>query len=126
MGRYDEVKIRRRWMWAGIAVQLLVLFFFKYTEPIASALTGLSPSSNNYAFVRIILPIGISFYTFQDKLLYFSSIKLSIRYLLWIPQGRETLGIFCGILDLFSTIDFRPHRAFGKFFKTTSSAIPKS
>jgi alginate O-acetyltransferase complex protein AlgI len=59
---------RRRWLWVSLAGNLGMLAFFKYwnffTESAASMLTeiGLEP---NLPMLEIILPVGISFYTFQ-------------------------------------------------------------
>jgi D-alanyl-lipoteichoic acid acyltransferase DltB (MBOAT superfamily) len=59
---------RRRWLWVSLAGNLGMLAFFKYwnffTESAASLLTeiGVEP---NLPLLRIILPVGISFYTFQ-------------------------------------------------------------
>jgi D-alanyl-lipoteichoic acid acyltransferase DltB (MBOAT superfamily) len=59
---------RRRWLYAGIAANLLGLFVFKYLSPTA-ALTGqvlnrfgVGPGSIEF---DILQPIGISFYTLQ-------------------------------------------------------------
>jgi alginate O-acetyltransferase complex protein AlgI len=61
---------RRRWLLrAGLAVNLAILFFFKYfnffIESAAQLLgaVGLNPS---LPMLNIVLPVGISFYTFQS------------------------------------------------------------
>jgi alginate O-acetyltransferase complex protein AlgI len=59
---------RRRWLWISLVGNLGMLAFFKYwnffTDSAADLLTslGLEP---NLPMLRIILPVGISFYTFQ-------------------------------------------------------------
>jgi alginate O-acetyltransferase complex protein AlgI len=57
---------QRAWMTAGVVVNLLVLFSFKYGG-LAAATVGFTPSSGSLAhqLVTLPLPIGISFYTFQ-------------------------------------------------------------
>ncbi len=47
----------RQWLWGGIALLLLVLIFFKYTGLLLSTLKLPAPS--------LLLPLGISFYTFR-------------------------------------------------------------
>jgi alginate O-acetyltransferase complex protein AlgI len=69
IGRTDDPKIRKRLLLASIVVNLGVLGFFKYFNffvDSAGALLedlGLNP---NLPLLRIILPVGISFYTFQS------------------------------------------------------------
>lgn len=55
---------RRLYLWFSVIVNLTFLGYFKYTNFIlesSSALMGW-----NYTFHKIILPVGISFYTFQS------------------------------------------------------------
>jgi alginate O-acetyltransferase complex protein AlgI len=70
----------RIWLWIGVFVNLLVLGYFKYVnfflDNIQMLLTwwgiqGIAPA------VRILLPIGVSFYTFQ-----------AISYVLEVYYGR--------------------------------------
>ena len=69
LGRTDDPKARKRLLLASIVVNLAVLGFFKYFNffvDSAGALLedlGLSP---NLPLLRVILPVGISFYTFQS------------------------------------------------------------
>lgn len=64
----DIPRTRKLWLFASTACNLSVLFFFKYfhffadTAQRAFALTGVSFSIHT---LNIILPLGISFYTFQ-------------------------------------------------------------
>ena len=63
-----DQKQRRRLLWISIAVNLGTLAFFKYCNFfIASAVAGLSAMGieTSITSLKIILPVGISFYTFQ-------------------------------------------------------------
>ncbi len=55
---------RNAWLVAGLALNLGALFVFKYADFAAAALAGATGWQAH--LVRIALPIGISFYTFQQ------------------------------------------------------------
>jgi alginate O-acetyltransferase complex protein AlgI len=65
----QDESVRKRWLAASIVVNLTILGFFKYfdffMESVAQAASeiglGFSPRT-----LRIVLPVGISFYTFQS------------------------------------------------------------
>lgn len=63
----DAVK-RKRWLWVSLISNLGMLMFFKYFNffidnfIVAFSLFGVKPE---YKTLQIILPVGISFYTFQ-------------------------------------------------------------
>jgi alginate O-acetyltransferase complex protein AlgI len=62
--REERPVYRRIYLWFSVIVNLTFLGFFKYTNFIldsGNALFGL-----NNSFYKIILPVGISFYTFQS------------------------------------------------------------
>jgi alginate O-acetyltransferase complex protein AlgI len=50
-------------LWTGIGLNLVLLGFFKYLSPLANELPGLFGQSD--LVQRVILPLGISFWTFQ-------------------------------------------------------------
>ncbi len=58
-----EGKERLKWMWFIVVVDLLPLFYYKYTNFFIEILRELT--SSNFSPLSIILPVGISFYTFQ-------------------------------------------------------------
>jgi alginate O-acetyltransferase complex protein AlgI len=68
----DDPRARRRWLAASLAVNFGLLIFFKYTyfiEGNVRALLGLfnsSPPTLEQLGVAIVLPLGISFYTFKS------------------------------------------------------------
>lgn len=65
----EEERIKRRWMYASLAINLGLLFFFKYyfflSDNFAS-LASIFGVEAAFPLINIILPIGISFYTFQS------------------------------------------------------------
>src|SRR5262245_24085109 len=59
----------RRWVAASVAVNLLFLGFFKYFNffvDSADALLALLGLPSFQAHLQVVLPVGISFYTFQS------------------------------------------------------------
>ncbi|MFK7957302.1 MAG: MBOAT family protein [Lysobacterales bacterium] len=61
INRYRE----RRWLVLGITINLGVLVYFKYTYFIAGVVDEVLGTSASVVFSHILLPIGISFFTFQ-------------------------------------------------------------
>lgn len=68
IGRNDDLRVRRRWLTASLGVNLGILGFFKYFDFFAS---GVQASARvfgvelDFLHLQILLPIGISFYTFK-------------------------------------------------------------
>jgi len=66
--RADKQKQRRVYLIAGVAANLLILCVFKYynffLENVAYVLMGLGADPSRY-YLHILLPVGISFYTFK-------------------------------------------------------------
>ncbi len=66
--RATSVGVRRAWLWTSLAINLGILGFFKYYNFFAAnleALLGLVGLSMSWHIKNLILPLGISFYTFQ-------------------------------------------------------------
>ena len=63
IGRSESRGARRAWLAADLAIMLGLLAYFKYAMWIAGTLQGLFGVPE--AIPNIVLPIGISFYTFQ-------------------------------------------------------------
>ncbi len=60
--------VRRFWLWATLVTSLGVLFFFKYFNFLADSavsLVNLFGGQADDIVLKLILPVGISFYTFQ-------------------------------------------------------------
>jgi len=79
IGRRIETSVdpsRRRWMVFGVALNLGFLGFFKYADFFLSNLSAVS--GQTFEPLAIVLPIGISFFTFQQ-----------IAYLVDVAEGRS-------------------------------------
>ena len=63
ISRQTKRSAQRLWMILGVALSLVFLFYFKYFGFFTDIFTGLFGYNN--PFPKPVLPIGISFYTFQ-------------------------------------------------------------
>ncbi len=66
--REAQKKIRKRWMLAALLFNLGIMAVIKYTNFVIYNVNGIlsaSGSTQQLSFVNIIMPMGISFYTFQ-------------------------------------------------------------
>jgi len=75
--RYDQVRAERFWLTVGVALNLLVLGAFKYANFFAANVDLLA--GTHFSFGNIILPLGISFFTFE-QIGYLVDIKRGHRY----------------------------------------------
>ena len=57
--------VARRLLWANVMVNLGILFLFKYYDFFAGSLAALLGLEAEGVLLRLVLPVGISFYTFQ-------------------------------------------------------------
>ena len=97
MGKIKQKRIRKKYLIISILVNLGILFCFKYfnffNDSIRSILTNLSLSFN-IPYLQVLLPIGISFYTFQ-----------TISYSIDVYRGKikpeKHLGIFALYVSFF-------------------------
>ena len=73
-------RVARRWpVWAGIALNLVVLGIFKYADFFAASIAALGGRVHDPW--NIVLPLGISFFTFQQ-----------ISYLADLGRGHDQAG----------------------------------
>ena len=63
--RTEKVWVKRTLLTLALTVSLGVLFFYKYFDFLSSSITGLFAPSTDPVLLNLILPVGISFYTFQ-------------------------------------------------------------
>ncbi len=62
------LRAKKTWLWLSLTVNLGILGYFKYFNFFASSFVDLASSLGfgvSYTTLHIILPVGISFYTFQ-------------------------------------------------------------
>jgi alginate O-acetyltransferase complex protein AlgI len=94
--RSPSPAVRRAWMVASVAVDLSVLGFFKYYDFLAGNLAGLLPGMA-LPLLHVVLPIGISFYTFH-----------TISYIVDVARGRvratHNLFEYLAYVSLFSQL----------------------
>jgi alginate O-acetyltransferase complex protein AlgI len=91
-----EAKTRQAWLVSGIVIGLVFLGFFKYFNFFIDSLNFLfTPVSWRLQTLNIILPLGISFYTFE-----------SLSYL--IDIDRETVAPAKSLLDYALFMAFFP------------------
>ncbi|MCQ2498007.1 MAG: MBOAT family protein [Lachnospiraceae bacterium] len=60
----ESLKIRKLIMIAGIVINLALLFYFKYMNFFITNINSVFGSS--FSLMNVVLPLGISFYTFQQ------------------------------------------------------------
>jgi alginate O-acetyltransferase complex protein AlgI len=97
MGRTTDRKVRRKWLLGSLVANLGVLFFFKYFNFFNHSVKGVLDSlSIPYGFegFDILLPVGISFYTFQ-------TLSYSIDVYYGKNQPEKHLGIFALYVSFF-------------------------
>lgn len=63
MGKAEKKKARKPWLWLSLASNLGLLGFFKYYNFFLENVNHVSGADLQY--VKFLLPVGISFYTFQ-------------------------------------------------------------
>lgn len=69
MEKYEERSRRRPYMWFSVLANLGLLFTFKYfnffSEQASQLMQWMVPGANYSIYLDVLLPVGISFYTFQ-------------------------------------------------------------
>ena len=63
MGAVGEPRNRKLWLWISLIGNLSMLGYFKYTNLLVGTWNDLTPWPIDW---RVLLPVGISFYTFQS------------------------------------------------------------
>ena len=98
----DDAGIRKALLIAGVAANLLVLGFFKYFDFFAEqagSLLTLFGIGQDAPLMQVILPVGISFFTFQG-----------ISYVVDVHRGRVPAA---RLLDILLLMSFFPHLVAG-------------
>ena len=110
-----ETSVKRKWLVAlGVAVNLLILGFFKYygffIEQMADLLTRVG-WERDLPLLQIVLPVGISFFTFQG-----------ISYV--VDVHRRTTEPAKSLLDVMLLMSFFPHLVAGPIVRA-SDLLPQ-
>ncbi len=107
LGRTDAPGYRRAWLSISLLNNLGLLAFFKYFNFFRENFVQLADQIGwqvNAGTLEIILPVGISFYTFQ-----------TLSYTIDVYRRRleptESLTHYLAFVSLFSSIGCRPDRA---------------
>ena len=95
------------WLWGNILLNLGILFFFKYFNFFISEFSQLFHISSDGLLVKVILPVGISFYTFQ-----------ALSYSIDVYKGRINPTKDC--IAFFAYISFFPQLVAGPIERATS------
>ena len=61
----DQSPIAKLWLWLNIVLNLGILAIFKYYDFFVTSLAGMLGVDASRHLLHVILPVGISFYTFQ-------------------------------------------------------------
>ncbi|MCX6245547.1 MAG: MBOAT family protein [Bacteroidetes bacterium] len=100
MGKFPKKKQRRKYLVLAICINLGMLVFFKYlgffTEFI-NQVAGIAGRSSVIPYYSILLPIGISFYTFQ-------TIGYSIDVYRGILKPEKNLGVYALFVSFFPLV----------------------
>ena len=95
MGQFQEKRKRKPFLWISLLSNLGILFTFKYFDFFSGSAAAIATSLNiEYALpaLQLILPMGISFYTFQ-----------TMSYSVDVYQGKLQPEKHIGIFALFVT-----------------------
>jgi alginate O-acetyltransferase complex protein AlgI len=97
MGAKEDKKDRKPWLILSIAVNLGLLFAFKYFNFANESLRALFNSFNVFygvPYFHVLLPVGISFYTFQ-------TLSYSMSVYRGVQAPERHLGIFALYVSFF-------------------------
>lgn len=108
--RTADERHRRRWLLLGLTVSLGVLGYFKYFNFFAESARAAARTVGgelSWATVEVVLPVGISFYTFQ-----------SLSYL--IDVYRRQITACESWVDYFAYVSFFPQLVAGPIERATN------
>ena len=104
----DNVRSARRINTLNICINLLILAVFKYYNFFVESFFSLFPSLSSDSFlIHIILPVGISFYTFQ-----------ALSYSIDVYRGK--IGATKDIVQFFAFVSFFPQLVAGPIERATN------
>jgi alginate O-acetyltransferase complex protein AlgI len=114
MDKTKTLKKRKLFLYVSLTINLGVLFFFKYFNVLNNELSELLRSYSiqyNYEGLNIILPLGISFYTFQ-------TIGYNLDVFYGVRKPEKHFGVFALYVSFFPQLIAGP-------IERTSSLLPQ-
>lgn len=102
----ETEKHKRRWLLLSLVGNLGLLGFFKYANLVIDTVNSILPSDANLSYVDIILPVGISFYTFQ-----------TLSYTIDVYRGR--IGLEKNFVKLALFVSFFPQLVAGPIVRAS-------
>ncbi len=112
-GGAADARLRKRLLAGGIVANLAILGFFKYFDFFLGELMPLLDAAGfarDFTLMQIILPVGVSFFTFQG-----------MSYLIDVSRGRTRPA---SLLDLTLLMSFFPHLVAGPIVRA-SHLVPQ-
>ena len=107
IGKAQSKKKAKVWMWLNIILNLGILALFKYYDFFVSEFAELFHISTDGLLLRVILPVGISFYTFQ-----------ALSYSIDVCRGK--IEPTRDIVAFFAFISFFPQLVAGPIERATN------
>ena len=107
IGRSDTKKKAKAWMWTNIVLNIGILAMFKYYDFFVSEFAQLFNISTDGLLLKVILPVGISFYTFQ-----------ALSYSIDVYRGK--MEPTKDIVAFFAFISFFPQLVAGPIERATN------
>ena len=107
IGKADSKGKAKAWMWLNIVLNLGILALFKYYDFFVSEFAQLFQISTDGLLLKVILPVGISFYTFQ-----------ALSYSIDVYRGK--IEPTDDIIAFFAFISFFPQLVAGPIERATN------
>ena len=107
IGKAESKRKAKTWMWLNITLNLGILALFKYYDFFVSEFAELFRVSTDGLLLKVILPVGISFYTFQ-----------ALSYSIDVYRGK--IEPTRDIIAFFAFISFFPQLVAGPIERATN------
>jgi len=107
IGKADTKSKAKAWMWANIVLNIGILAMFKYYDFFVTEFAQLFNISTDGLLLKVILPVGISFYTFQ-----------ALSYSIDVYRGK--IEPTKDIVAFFAFISFFPQLVAGPIERATN------
>ena len=111
IARTAQKRHKKMWLYAGVGISLAMLFFFKYfnffSDSVLAVLKAFSLPVGTSFTLQVMLPVGISFYTFQ-----------TLSYVIDVYRGSLKAETHFGIYALY--VSFFPQLVAGPIERATN------